>query len=133
MAVAAMAGSILAGCAIDSGRYRPRRWVRASCWAVTQTDSGGSGTGAGRGRERPELGAGAGCGLVTGGSSRLGEDQQVRMHTAAAGQAGGGGGIGGELAVADGGVDQDDVLGVDQASGASTGNRLPGQVGEPAV
>ena len=57
------------------------------------------------------------------------------MHTAAAGQAGGaaGGGIGGELAVADGGVDQDDVLGVDQASGASTGNRLPGQVGEPAV
>ena len=57
------------------------------------------------------------------------------MHTAAAGQAGGAadGGIGGELAVADGGVDQDDVLGVDQASGASTGNRLPGQVGEPAV
>ena len=45
-----MAGSILAGWAMDSGRYRPRRWVRASCWAVTQTDSGGSGTGAGRGR-----------------------------------------------------------------------------------
>ena len=93
-----MAGSILAGWAMDSGRYRPRRWVRASCWAVTQTDSGGSGTGAGRGRLGP--GAGAGCGLVTGGSSRLGEDQQVRMHMAAAGQAGGGagGGIGGELA-----------------------------------
>src|SRR5450755_423732 len=120
MAVAAMAGSILAGWAMDSGRYRPRRWVRASCWAVTQTDSGGSGTGAGRGRLGPGPGAGAGCGLVTGGSSKLGENQQVRMHMAAAGQGGGGadGGIGGELALADDGVDQDDVLGVDQASGA---------------
>src|SRR6266567_4660508 len=104
-----MAGSILAGWAVEAGRYRPRRWVRASCWAVAQTDSGGSGTGAGRGRQRP--GAGAGCGLVTGGSSRLGEDQQVGVDAAAAGPAGGavGGGIGGKLAVADGGVHQDDV------------------------
>src|SRR6266542_2021697 len=131
-----MAGSILAGWAVEAGRYRPRRWVRASCWAVAQTDSGGSGTGAGRGRERPGPGASAGCGLVmAGGSSGLGEDQQVGMDTAAAGQAGGavGGGIGGELGVADGGVHQDDVLGVDQAGGAGAGNRLPGQVGELAV
>ena len=57
------------------------------------------------------------------------------MHMAAAGQAGGGagGGIGGELALADDGVDQDDVLGVDQAGGAGAGHRLPGQVGELAV
>src|SRR6266581_7796041 len=104
-----MAGSILAGWAVEAGRYRPRRWVRASRWAVAQTDSGGSGTGGGGGRERPGRGAGAGCGLVMAGSSRLGEDQQVGMDTAAAGQAGGdvgggiGGGIGGEPAVADDG------------------------------
>ena len=57
------------------------------------------------------------------------------MHMAAAGQAGAGadGGIGGELALADDGVDQDDVLGVDQASGAGAGHRLPSQVGELAV
>jgi hypothetical protein len=30
-------------------------------------------------------------------------------------------------------VDQDDVLGVDQASGAGAGHRLPSQVGELAV
>ena len=50
----------------------------------------------------------------------------------AAGQAGGagGGGVGGELAAVDGGVDQDDVLGVDQPGGAGGGDRLPGQVGE---
>ena len=44
-----------------------------------------------------------------------------------------GGGIGGELAVADGGVDQDDVLGVDQAGGAGAGDCVAGQVGELAV
>src|SRR5829696_418565 len=52
MAWRAMAGSILAGWAVDPGRYRPVRWVAAGCWAVGHTDSGtdafglGSGTGA---------------------------------------------------------------------------------------
>src|SRR4029453_15894067 len=51
-----MAGSILAGWAVEPGRYRPVRWPGADCWAVGHTDSGsgadeaGSGTGAhGRG------------------------------------------------------------------------------------
>jgi len=56
------------------------------------------------------------------------------MHMAAAGQAGA---VPrrdrGELAVADDGVDQDDVLAVDQAGGAGAGHRLPGQVSELAV
>ena len=45
----------------------------------------------------------------------------------------GGGGVGGEVAAADGGVDQDDVLGVDQPGGAGGGDRVPGQVGELAA
>src|SRR5512132_3983450 len=35
-----MAGSILAGWAVDPGRYRPARWVAVGCWAVAHTDSG---------------------------------------------------------------------------------------------
>src|SRR5512133_2765902 len=52
MAWRAMAGSILAGWAVDPGTYRPFRWLAAGCWAVGHTDSGsgadeaGSGTGA---------------------------------------------------------------------------------------
>src|SRR5438876_11804560 len=115
MAMAAMAGSILAGWAVEAGRYRPRRWVRASCWAVAHTE--GARAGAGRGRGRAAWAAGTGCGLgMLGGSSGLGEDQQVGMDLVAAGPAdrSGGGGIGGEVVAVDGGVDQDDVLGVDQ-------------------
>jgi len=57
------------------------------------------------------------------------------MDAAAAGQVrgAGGAGLGGELAVADGGVNQDDVLGVDQAGGAGGGDRVAGQVGELAA
>src|SRR6266545_6147134 len=35
-----MAGSILAGCAVEPGRYQPARWALAGCWAVGHTDSG---------------------------------------------------------------------------------------------
>src|SRR4029077_7036075 len=50
IAVAAVAGSTFAGWAVDSGRYRPRRWARASRWAVGHTDRRSSGASAGRGR-----------------------------------------------------------------------------------
>src|SRR5829696_10348770 len=40
MAWRAMAGSILAGWAVDPGTYRPVRWVAAGCWAVGHTDTG---------------------------------------------------------------------------------------------
>src|SRR5436190_13610456 len=96
MAMAAMAGSILAGWAVEAGRYRPRRWVRASCWAVAHTDS--SRPGARRGRAGRAAGTGCGLGML-GGSSGLGEDQQVGMDLVAAAQAGGsgGGGMEGEV------------------------------------
>ena len=51
----------------------------------------------------------------------------------AAGQPGhAGGGAGDELAAADGGVHNDDVLGVDQPGGAGRGDDLAGQVVQPA-
>src|SRR5918994_548339 len=56
MAWRAMAGSILAGCAVEPGRYRPARWRLAGCWAVGHTDSG-SGAGEG-GSDTQVLGEG---------------------------------------------------------------------------
>src|SRR6266536_5263584 len=114
MAVAAMAGSILPGWAIEAGRYRPWRWARASCWAVADTDSGGqlswlSGAGA----------AGtAGSSVI--GASRLGQDEQVGVDARARrvfARAGGGvlAGEGAQLRSVDGGVEEDDVLGVDES------------------
>src|SRR6266536_3408784 len=78
MAVAAMAGSILPGCAIDPGRYRPCRWARASCWAVAHTDSGG----------QPSRLSGAGAAVDMAGSSvigasGLGQDEQVGVDAGA--------------------------------------------------
>src|SRR6266545_3932794 len=35
-----MAGSILAGWAVEPGTYQPVRWALAGCWAVGHTDSG---------------------------------------------------------------------------------------------
>src|SRR4051794_27720730 len=40
IARAAIAGSILAGCAVEPGTYRPRRWVLAACCAQSHTDNG---------------------------------------------------------------------------------------------
>jgi len=44
---------------VEAGRYRPRRWVRASRWAVAQTDRRSSGLASGR-----ALGAGSGRAVV---------------------------------------------------------------------
>src|SRR6266511_3473113 len=35
-----MAGSILAGWAVEPGTYQPVRWALAGCWAVGHTDRG---------------------------------------------------------------------------------------------
>ena len=43
MACAATAGSILAGCAIDSGMYRPRRCTAGVSCAVAHTDPAATG------------------------------------------------------------------------------------------
>src|ERR1019366_6546292 len=102
MAVAAMAGSILAGWAVAAGRYRPRRWVRASFWALTPT-AAGPGDGPGRGRGGGPL---AGAGGVAGG--------------------------GGDLTAGDGGVQGDDVLGVDEPGGAGPADHLAGGITQPA-
>src|ERR1035441_8316530 len=67
MAVAAMAGSILAGWEVAAGRYRPRRWVRASFWAVAHTDSGRAGSPPGRGLAQPGRGGRGGRGNVIAG------------------------------------------------------------------
>src|SRR6266545_1929977 len=50
-----MAGSILAGWAVEPGRYQPVRWALAGCWAVGHTDRGRgwSATGASEGTGRP--------------------------------------------------------------------------------
>jgi hypothetical protein len=44
MAWAAIAGSIRAGCWVEAGRYRPRRWEGAACCAVAHTEAGASGS-----------------------------------------------------------------------------------------
>src|ERR1700744_6290540 len=98
-----MAGSILAGCAVEAGRYRPRRWVRASRWAVAQTDSRSSG-------RSPGTGSWAGSG--PGGVGSAGGDEAVAVDL---------------------GADQHDVLGVDQAGGAGGGDHAPGGVGKRAA
>jgi len=46
---------------------------------------------------------------------------------------GDGSGVGIKMAVADGGVHQDDVLGVDEPGGAGAGHHVAGQVGELTV
>src|SRR5271165_831926 len=105
MAVAAMAGSILPGCAIEAGRYRPWRWARASCWAVAHTDSGG--------QPSPLSGAGT-AGDVAGSSviraSGLDQDEQVGVDAGARrafARAGAGGlaGEGAELPAVDRGME----------------------------
>jgi hypothetical protein len=67
-------------------------------------------------------------------SSGLGEDQKVVVDRAAAGRGGAGiGGGGGEAVAVDGGTDQDDVLGVDQARRTGCGDDAPGGVSERAA
>ena len=89
MAVAAIAGSILAGWAVEAGRYRPRRWVRASRWAVTQTDSGAAGS-CGAGLSCPGRGRCGVRGWLIAGSSGLGEHEQVAVDAGADGRGAGG-------------------------------------------
>src|SRR6266511_6307677 len=101
MAVRAMAGSILAGWAVEAWRSRPARWRGAGCWAVGQTDRGSGGGGSGMG----------GLHGVRGGQERW-------MRAAL--PAGGGGGllVDGEQAAADPG---DDGHGDGVADGAVAG------------
>src|ERR1700728_2968358 len=134
-----MAGSILAGWAVAAGRYRPRRWVRASRWAVTHTDSGGRGSRAGRGPGSPGRGARGRGSLIGGLLAGLDEHEQVAVDADVDGGQprdlvwpGGVVGAGGELAAADGGVQGDDVLGVDEPDGAGLGDRLAGVIAQPA-
>ena len=103
IAVAAMAGSILPGWAIEAGRYRPWRWVRASRWAVAHTDSGGQPSWPGQ-----AAGPARGHGGVHRSfrASGLGEHEQVAVDAgAAAGRRGAGragaGRAGGELPAGD--------------------------------
>jgi hypothetical protein len=71
--------------------------------------------------------AGAGRRLVTA-VSGLDKDEQVGVDSAAAWHADGdGSGVGIKLAVADGGVHQDDVLGVDEPGGPGAGPTWPGR------
>src|SRR6266508_6248988 len=44
MARRAMVGSILAGWAVEPGRYQPARCAAGGCWAVGHTDSGSGGS-----------------------------------------------------------------------------------------
>jgi hypothetical protein len=59
MAVWAIAGSILAGCAVEAGRYWPARWRGAGCWAVGHTDS--QRCSSATGRLLPRRGGRVGC------------------------------------------------------------------------
>src|ERR1039457_2228625 len=126
-----MAGSILAGWAVAPGRYRPRRWVRASFWALTPTAAGpadGPGrcwrSGGGQGAE--------GGGQSSRGSSRGREHKEVAVGAGVNGRGGsplaGAGGVaggGGDLTAGDGGVQGDDVLGVDEPGGAGPADPPP--------
>ena len=111
------------------GRYRPRRWARRRA-GPSATPTGAvpghrrdGNPGAGRPRSQRLSSAWF--------SSGLGEDQKVVVDWAAAGRGRAGAGSGGGEAVAvDGGADQDDVLGVNQAGGAGSDDGAPGGAGE---